>query len=1054
MTVGTASTFLLDPNKPPDLSKPMFKFDRTDWMDPPVFKPIDQTLSDSIYRRRANDALYQQISSPAKWQKYVTLGYFAIDDGAFFDLEWSAREVNPTKMHSIIWYNYLYYIDRDIDIPTKLNAWATQVSQPYLINNAPQLLTIDTTRTSWKQTQQTHTPMEIEDDQWTEVISEGKAKATKKRVSSLTRAAKKNPYTNIAPGFNLPENDTPRTSMKPTTVNQTEERHTDEKNTPTTTNNEFSTWLNNRTSTDNTPAWAAQTTPKDQSNSINPPSNTGTTPGTRVHQNPVNTYTPHPNKKINDGTHRITIKWKLSKNYLARLEENEDELIYEIHQLITHAFVDEDGLAYPWKSNVPQTTKPASTLQLDELKQFLSPKISFIKATSLLIFGLRFGFSGNPSNWKFKQNTQQLMKSHHFNVSISNSTCDSGNMVTVGYILLKAPNTTNQLYYLQHLTNQLPDNTPFFDLIRLRTTPMDQEINHIGVKCGERHATSLCHALTQYLTGNKTALFLPRYSLGSMTDEQIKQQFEFHERYTKSLRALSLSPHVSNLDRIRKETFPDGTSIERSTREWAAQLVANDNSPALCDVVNGGHDQKANLLVPSPYYDHIKSQYKEYKTRLNPTQHREARFRASISDLPDVIHITANAQTNMAFITNLANMNAWQPLPTQTSNNGGGKPQVTSQVNPSKNFPTRPQWQKPIAPYNNNKKFSNTSSTTNGEPSHTSDDQSLGSTQSMTIASNITTQQARIHELEASLHKQQTEIDSSSKTTSAKLISMESQFKRLDHLDTKITDMSEQLNMVTQQQDTQSTLLQSIKTDTHHQIKEMGASLVNSFTSQSKMANSMMTMQERIDKITELMQKLTNRLDHEQTKIGTAPNDDHSASPSSTHQATSSDPQSVQQMTTHTGTSQSSSSGSFTDLCYNSPQKKKIRSPNDGSRALTTTKMKLCQSDEDNDNNSDDNSADNSNDNRDDNSDDNSDDNRDENSDDNSDDNTTITTTTSNKTESKQLKKRLFSQKESQQSLASIFHKKAPRTGRKNANQALLDTQYKSQSDPDGAASI
>ncbi|KAI2509655.1 hypothetical protein MHU86_4775 [Fragilaria crotonensis] len=261
MNVGTASTFLPDPNKPPDLSKPMFKFDRTDWMDPPVFKPIDQTLSDSIYRRRANDALYQQISSPAKWQKYVTLGYFAIDDGAFFDLEWSAQ-VNPTKMHSIIWYNYLYHIDRDIDIPTKLNAWATQVSQPYLINNAPQLLTIDTTITSWKQTQQTHTPMEIEDDQWTEVISAGKAKATKKRVSSLTRAANQNPYTNIAPGFNLPENDTPRTSMKPTTVNQTEERHTDEENTSTTTNNEFSTWLNNRTSTGNTPAWAALACPK------------------------------------------------------------------------------------------------------------------------------------------------------------------------------------------------------------------------------------------------------------------------------------------------------------------------------------------------------------------------------------------------------------------------------------------------------------------------------------------------------------------------------------------------------------------------------------------------------------------------------------------------------------------------------------------------------------------------------------------------------------------------------------------------------------------------
>jgi hypothetical protein len=225
---------------------------------------------------------------------------------------------------------------------------------------------------------------------------------------------------------------------------------------------------------------------------------------------------------INDGTHRITIKWKLSKNYLTRLKENEDELIHEIHQLITHVFDDKDGLAYPWKSKDSQTTKKVSILQPADIKQLISPNISFLKATSLLIFGLRFGFTGNPLSWKFKQTTQKFMKSNHFNVSISNSTCDSGNMITIGYILLKAPNTTNLLYYLQHLTNKLPDNIPFFDLLRLRTTPMDQEINHLGVKCGESHAIPLCQALIQHLTGNKSALFLPRYALGSMTDEKIK----------------------------------------------------------------------------------------------------------------------------------------------------------------------------------------------------------------------------------------------------------------------------------------------------------------------------------------------------------------------------------------------------------------------------------------------------------------------------------------------------------------------------------------------------
>jgi uncharacterized coiled-coil protein SlyX len=247
----------------------------------------------------------------------------------------------------------------------------------------------------------------------------------------------------------------------------------------------------------------------------------------------------------------------------------------------------------------------------------------------------------------------------------------------------------------------------------------------------------------------------------------------------------------------------------------------------------------------------------------------------------------------------------------------------------------------------------------------------------LTRASNATITQARIHELEATLHKQQTEIDLSSKTTFEKLFSMENQFKRLAHLDTKITDMGSQLHQVNIQQETQSTLIQSIKSDTHVHIKKMGASLVNSFTSQNKMADSMRTMQERIDKITELMQILTNRLDNDQsTTTGKAPHRKDTEPDSPNQHDAPLNTQSDYLTTTQTCTSKSSSSGSFNDLCYNSPQKKKTRSPKDRTEATYTTDMHLCQSDDD--------------------------------STSTSDDNTTITTTTSNATERKTLNKRLF----------------------------------------------
>ena len=1009
MIEETAPPFPTKPPSPPDISKPIFKFERNDWMDPPVFTQIDPNLTDSVYRRQANDALYRQISSPSKWQKYVTLGYFAIDDGAVFDLEWSAREANPTKMHSIIWYNYLYHIDRELDIPTKLNAWAIQVSQPYLQLNAPHYLLTDTHTLSWPQTQTINNPMEIEEDEWTEVIPNGKARATKRRASSLAKAAAQDPSRNAVAEYNPTGNNTTRASINAT--NPTSHNNTQAEVQPNETINDTSTGPNDRSSSKgNTHPWSQKNSTQELGKTSNSHTQNSTT--TNINQK---AYIPHPNKKINDGTHRITFKWKLEKHYLLRLEENADQLIHEIHQLITHALEDDDGLIYPWKSNEHQQPTTVSTLTLEKTKQLLSPNIAFIKSTSLIIFGLRFGFAGNPSTWKFKQTTQTCMKSFHFNASVSNSTCDSGKMVTVGYILLKAPNTTNTLFYLQHLINKLPNNTPYFDILRLRKTPMDQDINHLGVQCGESHAIPLCQALSQYLTGHQTALFLPRYALGSITDVQIKQQFEVHEKYTKSLRAFSLFPCVSNLDRIRTETFPDGKIIERSTREWAATLTTEDNSPALCDVVNGGPDQKATLLVPRPYYDHIKIQYKNYKTRLNPTYQREARYRASIPDLPEVIHITANVKSNLDFLSNLAaTTNVWKNTSSPSNLTG----EAIERTIPIDNRP-RDSWPSRHTTHHHtsqrlNRQQAHTSESTSGRLSNDLDDQSIGSTQSMTRASNAT-YQARIHELEAILKKQQQVLDSSAKVTTDRISTIERQFSRLDDMDTKLTSMGIQLDHVTTCHATHSKLLTSLKKETNKQFKEMGDSMVNSITTQSNMVNTMMEMQNRMDKITEFMEKLTTRLDFTSTQTVQPINDTTSALASPNLKSDQLPDTQSPPLTTEHSQASTSSSGSFTDRCYSSPQKKKIRSPAEATES--NHPMSLCHSDSDED------------------------------------DNTTITTTTSTPKTRTTLNKRLFSQKESQQHLAAIFNK-PKKTGTEQTIKAPPVTRKNKKSGSDGAASL
>jgi hypothetical protein len=121
-------------------------------------------------------------------------------------------------------------------------------------------------------------------------------------------------------------------------------------------------------------------------------------------------------------------------------------------------------------------------------------------------------------------------------VSVSNSKSTSGKLTIAGYILLKHPSITHRHRYNQYLRQNLPENTPFFDVFAHRTTPADQKISHLVVQCGENHVTPLCQALSTLLTGRQTAgVFLPRYTFATMNPDEIKSHFIMHEKYIKSL---------------------------------------------------------------------------------------------------------------------------------------------------------------------------------------------------------------------------------------------------------------------------------------------------------------------------------------------------------------------------------------------------------------------------------------------------------------------------------------------------------------------------------------
>jgi hypothetical protein len=201
---------------------------------------------------------------------------------------------------------------------------------------------------------------------------------------------------------------------------------------------------------------------------------------------------------------------------------------------------------------------------------------------------------------------------------------------------------------------------------------MDHLIPHLVVQCGEKHVTPVCRNLLSILTGKESALFLPRYAFSTMEPaEQVKRHFEVHQKWSQSLKPITLTPKISHLDQQRVEYFDNGTILKRSTRTWVLSLTLENGHPAHCDVVkNCGSDRKATLVCPESYIEQANEEWQKYKSRLNPPGHREARYRDSVSGLPDLSHIRIEFKTNISMLENLSAADIWKQAPASVKEPG------------------------------------------------------------------------------------------------------------------------------------------------------------------------------------------------------------------------------------------------------------------------------------------------------------------------------------------------------------------------------------------------
>ena len=860
----------------PDLHHVLLSFETTEWSNPPTHGSNGNLSIEELDKKKMNDEMYRRFHTATDWNRYTTLGYFAVDDGDEFDIEWRAQSVDPLRLHRLIWYNYLYHIDRDMDVPQKLDTWAIQVSRPYILENHIKSLTMNTLQCAWNdlkfdEEDEIMTTENEEDNNDTELgwnqvpLTRGQQRLQAKLAAKLLLAESNttglHPTPNPAKPINQPNLDLhdhgPPCTQPPVTPSPQ----------------------------------------KDQDSHQGTLFSREPTIATETRAGP-----PHPNIAVNDGTHRITLRWE-PPDAVATYESDKSILNAALCNVLKVLFRSTDGSLYRWESEDMLQVGDIQNMTPEQIRDFISPLITFISSKSLIVFGIRFGFTNNPIQWQTNPDIKAALKAQHIKIKVSNCKSTGGEPVIAGYILLKAPNVTHRHRYNQYLQSKLPDATPHFDIDRFSKSPLDETCPHLAITCGDKHVTPVCQALTKLLTGNGNALFLPRYAFSTMTNEQVQKQFQFHDTWAKALVQIPMTPMVNHLDYARTEYFDDGTIVTRSAREWAASLcLADQVTPALCDVANGDTDRKAVLLSPRHYQQEARKEWKKYKARLYPPSHRETRFRDAIPDLPDEIHITMEVQSNLSFMEQMSAADIWSKAPQNVRTTGshnatapptGLRPNDTTGIRPTETIPPQPAHgqskskkktrateaarankqrksheeatQLDFPPLPGLKKHS--TSATDGVPVINTPDQSVASTQSLTN----TTRGTFYDKLEAFkqiMNVRQHDHDQQTQQASERLNNIENSITRLESMDTRLTEVSASLERSAATQaglaKTQSSFakkLAEMQVNTTEHMEEMGVTLLTTLESHNALLTSNMSeLQKQLTQMSNLMTGLTNRL--------------------------------------------------------------------------------------------------------------------------------------------------------------------------------------------------
>jgi hypothetical protein len=163
---------------------PLIDFSVPEWFAPPPSVPHNKETPADAQIRQNNEKDYRATATRSQWHRYPTLGRYALS-GPDFDAAMEDYDSDPIKVHCLIWYNFNYHIDRYMESPPKLEAWATKFSQPYLEKHRESALLLYTKTTQWTE----YAQQQYLTESWSKVTSKHRPSNKQNPKASKTSAS-------------------------------------------------------------------------------------------------------------------------------------------------------------------------------------------------------------------------------------------------------------------------------------------------------------------------------------------------------------------------------------------------------------------------------------------------------------------------------------------------------------------------------------------------------------------------------------------------------------------------------------------------------------------------------------------------------------------------------------------------------------------------------------------------------------------------------------------------------------------------------------------------